>query len=152
MATIDTKYEPGKLGLSDPEIVSELEEIRRNVMSRDEVAAARGIAYFYLQTPQEAHRINVLNAMRMANSCLVYRHFGEWCVRKSDFMQPYRISCNVSDPKFLGTEELRAAHALTDSELSLIWAAQCKRVAKAKVIYNVVGPEEDGGPLHGVRW
>lgn len=152
MATIETKYETGKLGLSEPEIVSELEEIRRNVMSRDEVAKARGVAYFYLQTPQEAHRINVLDAMRMANSCIIYGHFGEWLERKADFTQPYSVTFNVSDPKFLGTEELRAAHALTEDELNRIWAAQCQRVAKAKVIHNVLGPEEEGGPYHGVRW
>ena len=66
-----THYETGKLGLSTPEIESEMEEIRKAVMARDEEAARNGIAYFYLHTPREIHRTSVLNAMRMATSCLV---------------------------------------------------------------------------------
>lgn len=146
------KYDTGKLGLSEPEIMAELDSIRQTVMARDEAAAARNVAFFYLQTPQEVHRLNVLDAMRMANACIIYNHFGEWLERKADFTQPYSVTFNVSDPKFLGTEEQRAAHALSDEELASIWAAQCERVGKAKIIYNVVGDDEDGSPLHGVRW
>lgn len=147
-----THYETGKLGLSTPEIEAEMEEIRKAVMARDEEAARNGIAYFYLHTPREIHRTSVLDAMRMATSCLVYRDFGGWLERRVAYMRPYSVRCNVSDPKFLGSEEQQQAHALTVAELDAIWHAQSERLQKATVVRNVVGPEEEGGPYHGVRW
>lgn len=147
-----TKYETGRIGMSDPEIDTEMEELRQAVMSRDPEATANRIAYFYLHTPQEVHRVAVLNAMRMANSCLVYRDFGGWLERRVAYMRPWNVRCNVSDPKFLGSEEQREAHALSEAELDAVWHAQAERVKKATVVHNVLGPEEEGGPYHGVRW
>ena len=148
----ETKYETGRLGMSSPEIETEMDAIRKEVMSRDSEAMKHGIAYFHLHTPQEIHRVAVLNAMRMAISCLVYRDLGGWLNRKAAYTQPYSVHYRVSDGRFLGTQEQRDAHALTDQELNLIWAAQSKRVGQARVVENVVPDSEDGGPIHGVRW
>lgn len=147
-----TKYETGRIGMSGPEIDSEMEELRQSVMSRDPEAAANRIAYFYLHTQQEVHRVAVLNAMRMANSCLVYGDFGGWLERRVAYMRPWDVRCNVGDPKYLGSEEQREAHALSDAELDSVWHAQAERLKKATVVRNVVGPGEEGGPYHGVRW
>ena len=147
-----TKYETGRLGMSEPEISAEMESLRQLIMTRDPDAQANRIAYFYLHTPQEVHRVAVLNAMRMATSCLVYRDFGGWLERRVAYMRPYNVSFNVPDPKFLGTEEQQQAHALSAAELDAIWHAQSERLQKATVVRNVVGPEEEGGPYHGVRW
>jgi hypothetical protein len=147
-----TKYETGRLGMSEPEISAEMESLLQLIMTRDPEAQANRIAYFYLHTPQEIHRVAVLNAMRMATSCLVYRDFGGWLERRVAYMRPYSVRCNVPDPKFLGSEEQRQAHALSVAELDAIWHAQSERLQKAAVVRNVVGPEEEGGPYHGVRW
>ena len=147
-----TRYETGRLGMSSPEIEEEMEAIRRAVMSRDSDAMRHGVAYFHLHTPQEVHRVAVLNAMRMAISCLVYRDLAGWLNRKAAYTRPYETPCRVSDAKYLGTQEQRDAHALSDHELNLVWAAQSKRVGQAKVVENVVPDSEDGGPIHGVLW
>lgn len=152
METGTAKYETGKLGLSGPEIEAEMEAIRQAVMARDPEASGNRIAYFYLHTPQEIHRTAVLKAMKMANSCLVYRDFGGWLDRKAAYARPWDARCTVSDPKYLGTEEQRQAHALSDAELNAVWHAQAERLKKATVVRNAVGPEEEGGPYHGVRW
>ena len=129
-----TKYETGRLGMSEPEISAEMESLRQLIMTRDPEAQANRIAYFYLHTPQEIHRVAVLNAMRMATSCLVYRDFGGWLERRVAYMRPYNVRCNVPDPKFLGTEEQQQAHALTVAELGTVQTppeghrrAQCRR-------------------------
>lgn len=147
-----TIYETGRLGMSTPEIEEETEAIRQAVMARDSDAARHGVAYFYLHTPQEIHRVAVLKAMRMAISCLVYRDLCGWLSRKSAYTRPYEVLCRVSDAKYLGTQEQRDAHALSEHELNLIWAAQAKRVGQARVVENAVPGSEDGGPLNGVRW
>jgi hypothetical protein len=138
--------------MSEPEISAEMESLRQLIMTRDPEAQANRIAYFYLHTPQEVHRVAVLNAMRMATSCLVYRDFGGWLERRVAYMRPYSVRCNVPDPKFLGTEEQREAHALSEDELNAVWHAQSERLKQATVVRNAVGPEEEGGPYHGVRW
>lgn len=148
----ETKYETGRIGMSAPEIDAEMEQLRQDIMSRDPEATANRIAYFYLHTPQEVHRVAVLNAMRMANSCLIYRDFGGWLERRVAFMQPYDVRCNVPDPKYLGTKEQQEAHVLSEAEVNAIWHAQAERLKKATVVHNVLGPEEEGGPYHGVRW
>lgn len=149
---LNAKYETGRLGMSEPEIADEMEQLRQSVMSRDPEAKAARIAYFYLRTPQEIHRAAVLDAMRMAITCLVNRDFGGWLNHKVNCTLPYDVRCNVPDPKFLGNDEQRNAHALTEAELNAIWSAQSERLQKATVVRNVIGPDEEGGPYHGIRW
>ena len=147
-----THYETGKLGLSTPEIEAEMEEIRKAVMARDEEAARNGIAYFYLHTPLEIHRTSVLDAMRMATSCLVYKDKTGWTESRLRFTRPYASPVRFTEPKYEGTAEQRAAYPLTEDELDAIYEAQAVRVKSARIVYNAVPPEEDGGPIHGVRW
>lgn len=145
-------YELGKLGLSLPEIDAEVDEITRIVTARDEEASRTGIAYFYLKTPQEIHRGRVLDAMKMALSCLTYNMFGAWLNRKLDFQKPWQPICRVTDPKFLGTPEQHAAWPLTEKELNAIWKAQASRLSKATIVHNVIPDTEEGGPYHGIKW
>ena len=152
METKTPKYETGRIGMSDPEIEKEMEELRQLIMTRDPEAQANRVAYFYLHTPQEVHRVAVLNAMRMANGCLINRDFGGWLEHRVAYMRPWHVGGTVRDPKFLGTEEQRDAHALSEAELSAVWHAQSERLKKATVVHNVLGPEEEGGPYHGVIW
>ena len=147
-----THYETGKLGLSTPEIEAEMEEIRKAVMARDEEAARNGIAYFYLHTPREIHRTSVLNAMRTATSCLVYKDKTGWTESRLRFSRPYASPVRFTEPKYEGTAEQRAAYPLTDAELDAIYEAQAERIKSARIVYNAVPPEEDGGPIHGIRW
>jgi hypothetical protein len=147
-----TAYKTGRLGLSTPEIEAEMEEIRQSVIKRDPEATRHGLAYFYLHTPQEIHRTSVLNAMRMATSCLVYQDKAGWTASRLRFSRPYASPVRFTEPKYEGTAEQRAANTLSDAELDAIYEAQSERLKQATVIYNVVSPEEDGGPVHGVRW
>lgn len=142
-----TKYETGKLGLSDPEIEKERTEIDEPIKKKHGVP----VAYFYLKTPQEIHRENVLDAMRMAISCITYGNWAHWDKYRAQFTGPMP-ECNVPDPKFLGTEEQRAAWSLTDEEFDAVFKAQRERLSKATIVRNLVPPEEDGGPLHGIKW
>ena len=69
-------YVMGKLGLSTPEIEAEKASIQAAVMERDPEAKANRIAYTYLQTPEEIHRLRILSAMETANTCLCYDRLG----------------------------------------------------------------------------
>ena len=137
--------------MSDPEIRSEVTRIEESVMARSETARKNRVAYFYLQTPEEIHRLSVLSAMNTAITCLLYRDFPGWLNARTEFSQPYSNGF-AKDPMYLGTEEQRNAHALTDDELSAIWKAQGERLRQATIVRNVVPPGEDGGPLHGIQW
>lgn len=145
-------YETGKLGLSSPEIDAEVDSMTKRVTARDPEATRTGIAYFYLKTPQEIHRSRVLDAMKMAISCLVYRNFGAWQQQKAAFQQPWAPLCNVKDPKYLGTQEQHAAWPLTEKELDALWRAQAERLSGATIVHNVLSGREEGGPYHGIKW
>ena len=140
-------YEMGKIGLSDPEITAEKQAINDRLCEKHGVP----FGYFYLKTPQEIHRSAVLDAMVMANSFIVYDDFGGWERRKAKFTLPWDAS-SAKEPKFAGTEEQRAAYALSYAELSSIWSAQCARISQARIYRNVIPDSEEGGPYHGVKW
>jgi hypothetical protein len=88
----------------------------------------------------------------MATSCLVYQDREGWTASRLRFIRPYTSPVRFTEPKYEGTAEQRAANTLSDAELDAIYEAQSERLKQATVIYNAVPPEEDGGPIHGVRW
>lgn len=68
-------FKTGKLGLSDPEIEKERQDIfeamcKRHNLDPKDCGAQIGTGHFY--TPTELHREQVLWAMSMANSILCY--------------------------------------------------------------------------------
>lgn len=148
---VKPQYDTGRLGMSDPEIDAEMEGIRQAVISRETAAAHALAAPFYLHTPQEIHRVSVLNAMRLASSCIVYRDYIGWKQGSARYAHPYISPCGRTDPKYLGTAEQRDAYMLSDAELSSVWKAQSERLKSATVVENAV-PASAGGPISGVIW
>ena len=109
------KYDTGKLGLSRDEINAETIQIENAICARsvDEDGNHPNIAYTWFCTPQEKHRLRVLDAMEMANSCLCYGY--GWEKYGSEFL----LSDDSRNPKI--TEELRYAYALTLEELDAVY-------------------------------
>jgi len=144
-------YDMGKLGLSGPEIEAEKDSIRAAVMERDPEAKANNIAYTYLQTPEEIHRLRILTAMETANSCLCYdRLGGSWPTYSSPFLLP-NTCYNSKEPRFNPSDVQRQAHALSIEELDAIFNAQRHRMLSAKVVPAGV-TDEDGFSYRKIVW
>ena len=137
-----SKYETGRIGMSDPEIVAEVEQRKKDICARDPEAQRTGIAYFYLQTPQEIHRDAVISAMKVANSCLSRGRF--------NFMTPLQPANGSNVPPL--TEEQKQAYFLTEQELDAIYAAQSERFKKAKVVDGGVTDPDGGFRYKKIVW
>ena len=144
-------YDMGKLGLSDPEIKAEKDAIHAAIMERDPEAKANRIAYTYLQTLEEIHRLSILAAMETANTCLCYdRLGGSWPTYSSRFLLPNNCY-NSKEPRFNPTDAQRQAHVLTIEELDAIFNAQRHRMLSAKVVPAGV-TDEDGFSYRKIVW
>ena len=144
-------YETGKIGLTGPEIEAEMREHEEIVFARDEEAKANRIAYSYLCTPQEIHRLQVLRAMQMANSCLCYDPFGRgWTNHTDCFRRPPRVV--NTDPKYKCSAEQENAFILSEKELDNIFAAQQRRIREEATIVDTGITDEDGFRYRGFKW
>lgn len=130
------KYDAGKLGLSRDEIKAEKNQIEEAICARsvDENGSHPDIAYTWFHTPQEVHRLRVLDAMRMANCCLCYGY--GWEKYGSEFLLPD----NTANPKI--SVELKQAHALTLEEIDAVYKAQQERISHANIRKNVFTDSE----------
>jgi len=135
----------GKVGLSDPEIKKESGEIEYAVQERNPGVS---IAYFYLQTPQEIHRLAALDAMSMAISLYCYNDLKSWNHYAARFMLPLE---QAKDPRFAMSREQMDAHALSEAELKAIYEAQVDRMKKATIVPNV-HTDEDRFSYNGINW
>lgn len=146
-----SKYETGRVGMSDPEIEAEVEQRKKDICARDPEAQRMGIAYFYLQTPQEIHRDAVISAMKMANTCLCYNDFHGWLSRgRFIFMKPLQPANGSNVPPL--TEEQKQAYVLSEQELDAIYAAQSERFKKAKVVDGGVTDPDGGFRYNKIIW
>lgn len=144
-------YDMGKLGLSTPEIEAEKASIHAVIMERDPEAKANRIAYTYLQTPEEIHRLRILSAMETANTCLCYdRLGGSWPTYSTPFLLPNNCY-NSKEPRFNPTDVQRQAHALSIEELDAVFEAQRHRMLSAKVVPAGV-TDEDGFSYRKIVW
>lgn len=146
MAILNEKYDTGRLGLSDDEVHAELVSIANAARAR---YPGEHNVYFYMQTPQEIHREQVLMAIRLATSIICYHHDPDWNKYAAEYMFPRPLTAR--EPKFNGTEEQQAARALTQAEWDAIFAAQKERMARAKVIPHVC-TDEDGFSYSHIQW
>ena len=139
------KYETGKLGLSDDEIKAEKKRIEEAICARsvDEDGSRPGFAYSWFRTPQEDHRLRVLDAMDMANSCICYGY--GWDRHSSDYLLPN----NTDNPKT--SEELKQAHALTLEEIDAVYKAQQERISHANIRKNVF-TDSEGCSYNSIEW
>lgn len=138
----------GKIDLTSDEIRAELEEINTNICRRNPGICRSGIGFACLATPEETHRRNVLRAMQMAISCIVYDDIVGWKEYSRRFTEPM---IPASDPRFECTAEQKAAHPLSDDELKLIYAAEKLRISQGTVVRNLA-EDDDGFRYAGVRW
>ena len=139
------KYDTGKLGLSDDEIKAEKKRIEEAICARsvDDDGNRPGFAYTWFRTPQEVHRLRVLDAMSMANCCLCYGY--GWDRHSSDFLLPNR----TDNPKI--SEELKQAHALTLEEIDAVYRAQQERISHANIRKNVF-TDSEGCSYNSIEW
>ena len=142
--------ELGKVGLSDPEIEKEMADIDSAVLARNPDA---DYAYFYLQTPQETHRLAALRAMRMVNCLYCYNDLMGWgrFEREYNYPRPLTSAAPDHDPKYLGTEEQRDARALSKEETRAIYDGQVARMKQATIVRNI-HTDDDGFHYNGIRW
>ena len=139
----------GKLGLSSEEIKAELEEINSTICRRNPSVCHAGVGFAYLATPEETHRRNVLRAMQMAVSCIVYNDTAGWKMYSRRFTEPM-IPAN--NPAFECSDEQKAAHPLSDDELNAIYAAQKLRISQGTVVRNLAEDDDGNFRYAGVRW
>ena len=139
------KYETGKLGLSHDELKDERGKIEDAVCARsvDEDGNHPNIAYTWLCTPQEVHRLRVIDAMEMANCCLCYGYGWE------RYGSNYLLSDNTTNPKI--SEELKQAHALTLEEVDAVYKAQEERINHANIKTNVF-TDDEGCSYNSIDW
>ena len=139
------KYETGKLGLSRDEIKAETSQIEKAICARsvDDDGNHPDIAYTWFRTPQEVHRLRVLDAMEMANCCLCYGYV--WENHSSDFLLPNR----TDNPKI--SEELKQTHALTIEEIDAVYKAQQERISHANIRKNVF-TDSEGCSYNSIDW
>lgn len=135
-------YETGRLGLTDKEKEAEVAEIRRAIVNRTGKRESR--IMFNDKTPQEIHRLRVIDAMGMADSCIVYSMEYEWREKRAAaFLRPFPFS---GFPK-----EKREAFALTEAETEAIFKAQKERLSAAK-IHKWVFTDAEGVFYNSVEW
>lgn len=139
------KYDTGKLGLSRDEIKAERSQIEEAICARsvDEEGNHPDIAYTWFRTPQEVHRLRVLDAMETANCCLCY---GD---RWNQYGSDYLLSNRTDNPKI--GEELKQAHALTLEELDAVYKAQQERMKHAVIKTNVF-TDDEGCSYNSIDW
>lgn len=139
------KYETGKLGLSRDELKAERGKIEDAICARsvDEDGNHPNIAYTWLCTPQEVHRLRVIDAMEMANCCLCYGYGWE------RYGSNYLLSDNTTNPKI--SEELKQAHALTLEEVDAVYKAQEERISHANIKTNVF-TDDEGCSYNSIDW
>lgn len=139
------KYDTGKLGLSDDEIKAEKIQIEEAICARsvDDDGNRPGFAYTWFHTPQEEHRLRVLDAMDMANCCLCYGY--GWEKYGSDYLLPN----STDNPKI--SEELKRAHALTLEEVDAVYRAQQERISHADIRKNVF-TDSEGCSYNSIEW
>lgn len=139
----------GKLGLSSDEIRAELEEINSAICRRNPSVCRSGIGFAHLATPGETHRRNVLRAMQMAISCIVYNDKAGWANYSLSFQQPMPPANN---PEYECSPEQKAAYPLSDAELSAVYAAQKLRISQGTVVRNLAEDDDGSFQYAGVRW
>ena len=151
-------YETGPLGLTDEEIEKEQHELERAVIKKHPklTISWRGsngrvdhTAYIYLWTPESIHRNQVLYAMSMANSIIIYGG-KDWGRYYTNYTTPDTNSPN-GDPRFNRSEAQLKAYALTDKEMDAIFKAQQQRLARATIHYNV-HTDYEGCSYNSVDW
>ena len=126
-------YETGSIGLTDKEKEAEEKVLRDAIQKR---MKTRDIIQFKHQTPQEIHRFRVIDAMKMADSCIVYGVESAWEDQYSkQYQQPLHFK---TEPKVK-----RDAFALTKEECDAIFKAQKERLAKASIIRNAATDAEE---------
>lgn len=149
-------FKTGNLGLSDPEIEKERQDLfiamcRRHNLNPKDGNSRIGTGHFY--TPSELHREQVLWAMAMANSILCYGGTREEWNRhalKYQAQQVWQRDGLGLTRKFGFNKVQNEAYALTPMETDNIWEAQKERISKATIVPNVVNDAE--GTLNGIRW
>lgn len=139
----------GKIDLTSDEIRAELEEINSAICRRNPSVCRSGIGFNHLATPEETHRRNVLRAMQMAISCIVYNDIVGWKEYSRQFTEPMRPA---RDPRFECTDEQKAAHPLSDDELKLIYAAEKLRISRGTVVRNLAEDDDGSFRYAGVLW
>ena len=139
------KYDTGKLGLSSDEIKAEYIQIKEAICARsvDEDGNHPDTPFVWFQTPQENHRLRVLDAMEMANCCLCYGY--GWERYSADYLIPY----DTGNPKV--SDELRQAHALTPEEIDAVYKAQQERISHAVIRHNV-HTDSEGCSYNSIDW
>ena len=142
--------ELGKVGLTDPEIEKEIKEIEHAVSTRNPTI---DYPYFFLQTPQEIHRLAALRAMRMVNCLYCYNDLKSWGRYETGYNYPGPMysAAPDRDPKYIGTAEQRDARVLSPQETRAIYDAQVARMKKATIIHNI-HTDEDGFHYNGIKW
>ena len=150
--TMIHNFKTGKLGLSDPEIKKERQDIFESMCKRhnlDPKACGSKIGY----TPTEIHREQVLWAMSKANAILCYGGTKEqwnrhaWKYQAQELWQRDGLGLTR---KFGYNKVQNEAYALTETETDKIWEAQKERISKATIVHNFVDDEEE--TLNGIRW
>ena len=136
-------FKTGKLGLSDPEIEKERQDIFEAMCKR---------------TPTELHRGLVLDAMKMANTLLCYDGalYGrnKWDTKYAPEYHSKQIwdDRGYGAPRKYGCNKVQnEAYHLTHEETDAIWKAQAERFIYAKVVPNV-HRDEDGCSYNAIKW
>ena len=145
------KYKTGKIGLSNPEIEKELGKINEKATSRN---GGEFIGCGTFRTPAEIHREQVLWAMRMANSVLIYDgDKADWEKYATDYRTESLFTRRYGAPDETHgyTKEQDRAWRLSQEETDAIWEAQSARVAKARILHNV-GTDAESVSYNSIVW
>lgn len=149
-------FKPGKLGLSDPEINKERNDIflamcKRRGLDPNDGNSKIGTGHFY--TPTEIHREQVLWAMSMANSVLCYGgKKDDWNKHawKYQAQSAWEHDGLGNTRKYGYNKVQNEAYSLTAIETDAIWDAQVERMRKATIVPCIINDNE--GTIHGIRW
>lgn len=138
-AKLHPLYETGRLDLSPEEIGREENAINSDIRKRHPKTR---FILFRNQTPQEIHRLRVLSAMRMAQSCLIYGETWKWEERYSkDFTGIWFFGESIK-PYYRGTKVQREAYALTKAEVDAVFSAQKNMLSHYRVHQHVFTDSE----------
>ena len=138
-SSLHPDYDTGRLDLSPEEIHNEQSAIYDSIKKRHPKTRH---PLFRNQTPQEIHRLRVLSAMDMAQSCLIYGETRRWNERYSkDYLSP--LFMDGAKPYYRGTETQRNAHALTKAEVDAVFSAQ-KEVMSRYRIHRCAATDGEG--------
>ena len=145
------KYKTGKIGLANPEIEKELDKLNEKATSRN---GGEFIGCGPFRTPAEIHREQVLWAMRMANSILIYDgDKADWEKYATDYRTESLFTRRYGAPDETHgyTKEQDRAWRLSQEETDAIWEAQSARVAKARILHNV-GTDAESVSYNSIVW